>query len=287
MRHIITLSTIPPRFASIAPALNSLLAQTSRPEAIELYIPRTYRRFPQWGGGLPDVPEGVTIVRVDEDLGPATKILPAAKARRGQDINLIYVDDDRVFGKTWVEQCLAQRRAHPGAAICGAGFSLKERYGYSFADDPLPRAVFAPDPRLQLRVQISRLLRAVPLSGKGTKDLKAAVRRFDQSGHVDIAEGYGGVMVRPEFFDDGSFDIPPVVWAVDDIWLSGCLTRQGIPIWADKDLWSVREVIDTSLHHPLFKAVIDGASRHEANRACVDYMRQTYGIWGGEAVQRT
>ena len=76
---------------------------------------------------MPDVPEGVTIVRVDEDLGPATKILPAAKARRGQDINLIYVDDDRVFGKTWVEQCLAQRRAHPGAAICGAGFSLKER----------------------------------------------------------------------------------------------------------------------------------------------------------------
>ena len=80
MRHVITLSTIPPRFAGIGPALRSLVAQRSRPEAVELYIPRSYRRFPDWGGGLPEVPEGVRIVRVDEDLGPATKILPAARA---------------------------------------------------------------------------------------------------------------------------------------------------------------------------------------------------------------
>ena len=39
--------------------------------------------FVQPGGGLPEVPEGVRIVRVEEDLGPATKVLPAAQAWRG------------------------------------------------------------------------------------------------------------------------------------------------------------------------------------------------------------
>ena len=38
MRHVITLSTIPPRFAGIGPALRSLVAQRSRPEAVELTI---------------------------------------------------------------------------------------------------------------------------------------------------------------------------------------------------------------------------------------------------------
>ena len=92
MRYVISLSTIPPRFASVGPCLNALLRQTARPEAVELYIPHSYRRFPQWGGGLPEVPAGVTIVRVDEDLGPATKILPAARAWRGQDVELFFVN---------------------------------------------------------------------------------------------------------------------------------------------------------------------------------------------------
>ena len=97
MRHVITLSTIPPRFSQIGPTLRSLVRQRARPEAVELYIPQSYRRFPQWGGALPEVPDGVTIIRVEEDLGPATKILPAAKAYRGQGVELIYGDDDRVF----------------------------------------------------------------------------------------------------------------------------------------------------------------------------------------------
>lgn len=287
MRHVITLSTIPPRFTKLGPALKALVAQDSRPEAIELYIPASYRRFPQWGGGLPEVPEGVTIVRVEQDLGPATKILPAARARRGQEIELIYVDDDRVLDKTWMSHCLDVRRQRPDAAICGAGFSIRNRYQYPFAGTFQPAAVFAPSPELQPMVQMQRFWRAVSRPWRRTPALKAAVRRFDQSGHIDIAEGYGGVMVRPDFFDDETFEIPPILWTVDDIWLSGSLTRQGIPIWADKDLWLVREVPETSLDHPLYKSVIDGAGRHTANRACIDYMRETYGIWGGVATIST
>lgn len=285
VRHIITLSSIPPRFDKLGPALTSLLRQSARAEAVELYIPRSYRRFPQWGGALPEVPDGVTIVRVDEDLGPATKVLPAARAWRKQDVELIYVDDDRVFARDWVALCLARRKEHPGMAICGAGFGV-ERFGYRNPEALQPQAIAAIDPRLQLAVALNRLRQSLALPGLKPKT-SGKCQRFARSGHVDIAEGYGGVMVQPGFFDAAAYEIPPILWTVDDVWLSGMMMRRGIPIWADASLCDVREVIDTSLHHPLFKAVIDGAGRHEANRACVDYMRRTFRIWGGAADQST
>jgi hypothetical protein len=281
MRHVITLSTIPPRFKDIGQTLQSLVAQRSRPEAVELWIPHSYRRFPQWGGGLPEVPEGVTIRRVEADLGPATKVLPASLHWRGRGVELIYLDDDRVYAPSWAADCLKVRQAHPDAAICGAGFSLAERYGYPVTETPLPRMVKAPDPIQQPGFLFRRLLKIA--LGRGKVRLSTPWHRFSGSGYTDVAEGYGGVMVKPEAFAEADLNIPPVLWAVDDIWLSGCLARRGIPIWADRSLYRVREVIDVSLTHPLFKQVIEGADRKTADRACVDYMRATYGIWGGGA----
>ena len=101
VRHIITLSTIPPRFAGIGGTLRSLVRQSSRPEAIELYVPAAYRRFPEWGGALPEVPPGVRIIRTPQDFGPATKILPAARAYRGQEVELLYADDDQCYQPGW------------------------------------------------------------------------------------------------------------------------------------------------------------------------------------------
>lgn len=278
MRHLFTLSSIPPRFGMIGPALKSLLAQKSRPEAVELWIPRTYRRFPQWGGALPDVPDGVTIRRTDEDLGPATKILPAVRSRQGQDIDLIYVDDDRIFAPDWGERCLSVRRDHPHAAICGAGFHVW-RYGYRSADGPEPRAVPTLGPRLQVATYLRRASRFFRRSAD--VETEAAWRRFTRSGHVDIAAGYGGVMVRPAFFGDDAFRIPPMHWIVDDIWLSGMLTWAGVNIWADRHLFDVREILATSRHFALYKMVIEGKGRISANKACIEHMRDAYGIWGG------
>lgn len=287
VRHVISLSTIPPRFDKLGPGLRSLLAQTSRPEAVELYIPRSYRRFPKWSGALPEVPEGVTIVRVDEDMGPATKVLPAARAKLGQDVEIIYVDDDRIFAKDWASTCLALRRAHRGVAICGAGFTIETRYGYRYPDAPLPRAVPAPRRRDNLWFQLKRALRSLlPMSRNGGV-LKPYFHHFQAAGYVDIAEGYGGVMIRPEFLDDDAWQIPSVAWSVDDIWLSGMMAKKGIRIWAEPALYRVHEIMDVSRHYPLYAAVIEGADRIQANRASIEHMRETYGIWGGVATQST
>ena len=287
MRQIITLSTIPPRFGAVGQTLQSLVLQRSRPEAIELYIPQTYRRFPQWGGGLPEVPEGVRIVRVAEDLGPATKILPAAKSYRGQDVDLVYVDDDHFYAPDWAESFRKVRKAYPDAAICAAATTVS-RMGRNWrAEGPLPRAVMAPDYRHQLGFQARRLFGAIGGSVVTGPKLLAPFRKLDRSGYADIAEGYAGVAVRPGFLDDQAFVIPAVIWAVDDVWISGHLARRGIPIWADKGLNHARAVLPLSRMQPLYSAVIDGADRPAANLACVDHLRATYGIWGGDAIQST
>lgn len=287
VRYLFSLSTIPPRFGMLGPGLRSLLKQTSRPEAVELYIPRHYRRFPQWSGNLPDVPEGVRIVRVDEDHGPATKILPAARSYRGQDLDIIYVDDDRIFDKDWARTCLELRRVHPDKVICAAGLSIAQRFGLPDPGTREPVAELVTRPLDESRFIVgwfwNKLLAGFTPGGMR----KPYVRRISRSGFIDIAEGFGGVMVRPDFLDDEAFRIPPVAWPVDDIWLSGMFARRGVPIWADSSLYKVNEVMKTSRHFPLYKTVIDGADRAQANRACVDHMRQAYGIWGGEATQST
>ena len=285
MRHVICLSTIPPRFADIGPTLRALVAQTSRPEAVELYIPRSYRRFAQWGGGLPEVPEGVTIVRVDEDLGPATKILPAARAYRGQTIDLLYVDDDSYYLSDWAARVLKLRRKLPNTALCAVGLNV-DRIGRPWsAREPLPRAVIARDQQKQFLFRMQRALGHAWSRGSGRPMMLPRFRKLDRSGYVDTASGFGGVAIRPDYLDDAAFTIPPVLWAVDDIWISGHLARRGIPIWGDESLARSRSFSDLRLCYPLLRSVIDGADRRQANLACVDYMRETYGIWGGDATQ--
>lgn len=103
---------------------------------------------------------------------------------------------------------------------------------------------------------------------------------FRHPGIVDFFEGFRGVLVRPEWFDDPCFDLMPVTWAVDDMWLSGHLARRGVPIWvlaAPPDVMP----IGTTVHNasPLNDSVIDGHNRREANRACIRYFQNTHGVW--------
>jgi len=99
-------------------------------------------------------------------------------------------------------------------------------------------------------------------------------------GYVDVFEGFGGVLVEPDFFDDAAFDIPPVFWAADDPWLSGCLARRDIPIWAE--ILIKRRGVDATGYDDvdaLTFAVIDGHGRRDAYRAVIGHFREHHGVW--------
>ena len=267
-RTIITLTAIPPRFPFLSETLTSLTRQQAEIEAIELWLPRSYRRFEFDPEELPKVPEGVTIRMADVDMGPATKILPAVRAYQGQDVNLIFCDDDKVYDPRWALRLLEAAAAHPGCAIVEEGGDIRHNSTYDWSGDQQPRAG-----RVRKDI-LYRLKRALSLG-------QWKPRKNQTSGYVDILEGWGGVLVRPEFFTDAAFDIEPELWMIDDIWLSGQLAVRGIPIWltAEERIRSQgnsNEVREAALRYQ----TVDGLDRVALNQGGVDYFRRTYGIWG-------
>ena len=274
---IFTLSSIPPRFGNIGPTLDSMLAQTAKADRIILYIPETYRHFPDWDGHLPEVPEGVEIHRVPEDLGPATKILPAIRAFQGTDTNILFGDDDRAYPPEWAEQFLTAQAEHPGCVIAKRGLMADRVVKGSAERDLQPRAETR-EPQHDWEFKLKFLWMRIK-AGRNWRDVRPPERRlFRRSGYIDIFEGCGGVLVRPEFFDEQVFDIPPEEWSVDDIWLSACLGRRGVPIWLVAHLFSPPNT-DAQAQAPLAEAMIDGLKRSKANQAAVRYAKDHFGIW--------
>ena len=269
---VISLSTIPSRFAQLGETLDCLLAQTAQVDAINLYIPAHYNRFPDWDGQVPDVPDGITIRRTDQDFGPATKVLAAAREFAGQNCEILFCDDDRAYPPDWAAGFLAARSAHQDCAIAALGFHANEG-----ARNLQPRALrrwritdLEFQARFFMRKITSRLTgRAVTEPGR---------RVWKRSGYVDIFEGCGGVLVRPEFFDDTAFDIPDLARSVDDVWLSGMLAAHGVPIWLDGNRYEPENTA-AECFDPLVTSVIDGADRADSNRAAIQYLQKTYGIW--------
>ncbi len=279
MRHIISLTTIPPRLDRIGETLRALVAQRSRPEEVRLYLPKTFRRFPAYGGAVPDLPEGVTLIRPEEDLGPATKVIHAARDLRGQAVDILYCDDDHLYLRDWAEKFLAVRKRRPQDAVTGAVMHVRRSAGQPEPEGP--RAV-APPPRLQQPGHLLRRL-ASRLAHRGAQDLplEPIYRTVETPGYVDIAQGFTGVAIRPDFLDDQVFDIPPILWTVDDIWLSGHMARLGVKIWAEPRMNRFRQRNGPSATSPLYDAEIEGMRRRSANAACIAHMQEVYGVWGG------
>jgi hypothetical protein len=270
-KTIVSLTTIPPRFDKIGQTLRDLTRQNAQIDEIRLNISKTYRRFPGELPSLPEVPEGVKIVMCDQDFGPATKVLPTVQATRGTDSNILFCDDDQPYEPEWAANLLAAAKQHPKTCIVGKGYDLDTRplgHRYKVTNAPMPRALKR---HKGVGYRLQRLL-----TGFTTKP-----RAYVADGYVDILEGYRGALVRPDFFPDEVFDIPDILWTVDDPWLSGHLTRNGIPIWFLSSAKTYARPYQAHFADRLGKYVYKDHGRLKADTACIDYFRETYGIWQG------
>jgi hypothetical protein len=276
--RIVSLTAIPSRFPEMGPTLESLVAQDAGIDRIELNIPLTYRRFADWDGALPKVPAGVEIVRVDEDLGPATKVLwTAARYADQPETQILFCDDDRFYGPGWAERLFSEQAARPDHAVALSGWQI-ERAG-------LAPTQARPEPRFALKnrkwdweYRRRRLAQQWKL-----KTLKPTRRKpprvlIETPGYADVFEGFGGVCVRPSFFQREDFTIPDLLWTVDDVWLSGMLARRGIRIWVPEGLYSP-QTTNADDQDALWRWEIDGMGNPEINAKCAAYLNQTYGVW--------
>ncbi len=234
-------------------------------DAIILWIPERYRRLEFQDFEIPVVPRGVEIRRCAVDFGPATKVLPCVEAFRGQNVRILYCDDDRIYHPDWAMNLLRGSETYPGECIAEAGevVELAVRRAFKASSD-------------------YRALRALSLGIFGYF-FRRRNRELDPGrGRIDIAHGYGGVLVQPEFIAGAAFDIPDVLWTVDDVWLSGHLVASGITIRKiARDLSSDKtQVADVSA---LIDYIADDHGRIAANLACISYFQERYGIWGDVA----
>lgn len=250
--------------------LESLLAQDSVDE-VRLYIPKSYRRFPEYDGSLPIVPDGVIICRVEDDLGPATKILPAIKDFHNQDVQILFCDDDLIYHKNWAKKLFDIQAIRPNEAVATYGRPIYRNL------EPSNHVCKKPHAKA-IRIERDIPYRMKRLFSKLFNTESPLWRPIIRPGYVDILFGVGGVVVKPHFFDDEAFNIPDEAWAVDDVWLSGQLARKNIPIYCPFRLPFAKPNNEANLDSLLDSDFL-GSERQESNIKATMYCQAKYGIW--------
>lgn len=100
------------------------------------------------------------------------------------------------------------------------------------------------------------------------------------SDFVQITQGFAGVSVDPKWLCLPDAAPPAEARLADDIWLSGLLARQRVPIRLCPE---AREGLVPAFEdgYGLQDVQAPGQSRAEANAAALDALTQRYGIWPG------
>ncbi|SOB91117.1 hypothetical protein SAMN05877809_101296 [Rhodobacter sp. JA431] len=270
---IISLTTIPPRFSQIGATLRDLLRQDVKIDEIRLNIARSYRRFPGIVPSLPTLPEGITVHISEQDYGPGTKLLPTLRDHLGKDTEILFCDDDQEYAPDWARRFLETRREKPNCCIVGKGYDFDSRpkgSRYFIEDTLFPRAY------RQQKGLGYRLQRLVHLAQRRPKPFLATL-----PGYVHVLEAYRGALVRSEFFPEEVFDIPDLLWTVDDPWFSGHMARKNVPIWMMLRDRPHRDGYEAHHTERLLEFEYQGVGRLDADTACIDYFREHYGIWPG------
>jgi glycosyltransferase involved in cell wall biosynthesis len=195
---VVTLTTIPSRFALIEPTIKSLLRQELAPRQIVINVPdfsvreKTAYVVPQYVLDLKTV-----TINPCKDLGPATKFLPVVNASASDQLILV-VDDDRIYPPALVKELVAAATVNPDAAYCMSGWR-------------------APDDLIDRPTTIwSNFWLTPPTQLRG--------RRLTRQEPIDVLMGYAGYIIRPRQLDIAALNdfstAPPEAFFVDDVWIS-------------------------------------------------------------------
>ena len=202
----------------------------------------------------------------EQDLGFATKVLPAVEEYTQEDVAVIFCDDDKIYDPNWAARLINAAQKNPDCAIAKEGSDLRHISIFNWSGTSVSRAE-----RIKKDLKY-RLRRALSLG-------KWKPRKNVASGYVDVLEGWGGVSIYPRFFTKQAFDIPDCAWMVDDIWLSGQLEVNDIKIWLTKDEDIRTKGGHNELETPLRKQEVNGHGRFQLNQGAIEHFRNNLGIW--------
>jgi hypothetical protein len=209
-RLVVSLATIPSRIDHLRPVIDSLGAQTRRPDRVYVCICE-YNRYEGRGYEVPswlrDDPL-VQIVVAPEDHGPANKLLGVLPLERAATTRIVVVDDDWCCNPDLLAS-LDLRFGHGARTAIGlSGARLPRRWS-----------------RMEVRIGPS-IERSPPLPWRLT-----FLAEPPASLSVDLLQFGFGSMLRRDWFADDIFDLvdPGLPWFyADDVLLSGYLASKGI-----------------------------------------------------------
>jgi glycosyl transferase family 2 len=245
-RVIASLSTVPDRISNLRPTIRSLLKQTRPPDEIVLAIPefsvRERRPYvvPKYISRLPRV----RVLRCRQDWGPATKFIAAVQdelAAGRQNTLIMVVDDDRVYPRDALETYLHYSQQLPDAALCFRGAAMPSTLDWD--DAKMIRASELRKPRL-----------------------------------VAVVTGCGSYLIQPRFFEESLWDYsvaPQIAFHIDDIWISGWLSRRGVKRYVVPASAMMRSVLRQRWTVSLNK--IPG--RQKLNNEIIAFFRETWDVF--------
>ena len=122
--YVVSLTSIPPRYATLRPVLDSLLQQRPPPSRVLLHVSSSPRED--------TLPDGVEVVLVPEDVGPITKVFYVVSNPSIPDECAVLVcDDDCVKPAGWAARLLSQGVPAPSEVVSFATI-VSGAYGFAF-----------------------------------------------------------------------------------------------------------------------------------------------------------
>ena len=205
---IFSFTTLPSRIPNIKPTIASLLDQSIRPDQIILNIPKFSKRekkpykIPEFLKQCPYI----LINQIEEDMGPATKLLPSLKLIKNTETLIVVGDDDEIYPKKLFENYLNNQPNFKNATMTLVGWNAPDDNNHSHKN--------------------------IKYGAIGSIPKNA--NEVDRPTQVDCVQGASTFAVHTDFFSDKVFDYtaaPKQAFFVDDIWISGNLARNNTKVF--------------------------------------------------------
>lgn len=212
-RIVVTYTTLPDRYELLKNSINSILQQTISPNVIYITIPKRCKRLNK---EYPPVPKELsdicTIVSLEMDYGPVTKIYGGIMSEQDPDTIIISCDDDTIYPSGFIEKLVYYANKHSDAAICGTGALIS-------------RGLFLPSINTTLhQFRWWNWLTGFEIDKDNGRD-------------IDLVFGIGGVLYRRKFFPPNDEVLEELfklsltddaLFHNDDVIISGYLSKRGI-----------------------------------------------------------
>lgn len=216
---IVSLTTFGPRIREVARPIESIMEQTLLPNRIILWLDKAMESSPEL------IPASLRLlekrgleIHYTEDVGSATKLIPALKAYP-EDV-IITIDDDMLYDPDMIDRMVAAHRLHPEAVCAGRIDRIVTTDG--------GRGL-----RLTYNEAADLYLTKEPLMGP-------------------MALGVGAVLYPPHSLHDDVFDIKlmrELAPKADDLWFKVMELLAGTPVFPVNEVNPTDVLLLSSFHY--------------------------------------